>query len=345
MQIMKRTLIFIKVMLVLTGFIVVSCTTNEHAGMDTAYTNIDPKDELCEQVGVNHNLMVDRMIDDILQQKSTRSIVIDPIDPSNPIGPIKPIKPIRFEYETLKAIEFLTIPESKKLEIKGYWTKVCDSIRLGLIDTTFVFNPSISYNLRKTQIEDIFVDDDFDLASLNLRLNNIKENVQLINNDTERRVLLMGLSVAKNTLQYWHDNYDRICDSLNIVAPPILNPLSHQALCECLVPTRGWLGYNWKSAGRSDAKAALAAGVWYCGSGLAAGGPLSWQAGATYVAGRAAFASLLDLASQHFASSGYSLELVGSLVGETYKLNYNTLLADFLRSPNIDKPIIIIAKP
>lgn len=343
---MKKILSLKMIACVLIVLSCISCSSDECA--DNAISaDVDSQEQLCERVGEDHNLMVDHMFEQILAQTTeSRSDVIPVPDPIDPIGPpVVPVKPIRFEYETLKAIEFLSISDSKKLEIKGYWTKVCDSIRLGLIDTTFVFNPSVSYNLHETQIENIFEDNDFDLSSLNLRLDNIKTNVQRINNDTERRVLLMGLSVAQNTLQYWHDNYNRICDSLNIIAPPILNPLSRSDLHYCQVVTRGWLGYNWKKAGQSDVKAALAAGIWYCGSGLAAGGPLSWQAGATYVAGRAAFASLLDLASQHFAGSGYSLELVDSLVDETYKLNYQTLLIDLMRSPYIDKPIIIIAKP
>jgi len=341
---MKKLHSLVSIAIATTSILIASCTSNQPPDLNAASGNLDPRDQLCEQVGVDHNLLLDEFFSQM--SVSTRSIVIPEPNPNDPIGPpVVPIKPIRFEYETLKSIDLLSLPESKKLEIKNYWTKVCDSIRIGLIDTTFVFNPSITYDLRQTQIENLFEDEDFDLPSLNSRLDNIKENVLNINDDTERRVLLMGLSVAKNTLQYWYDNYDRICDSLEIIAPPVLNPLSPSAVRASHVPTRGWLGYNWKKAGEADVRSALNAGIWYCGSGLAAGGPLSWQAGAAYVAGRAAFGSLLDLASQHFYSSGYNLELVGSLIDETYKLNYNTLLADFLRSPYIDKPIIIIAKP
>ena len=63
------------------------------------------------------------------------------------------------------------------------------------------------------------------------------------------------------------------------------------------------------------------------------------------MAGRAAFASLFDLAGQYLVGSGYSLELVGDLVDETYEMNYNALLTDLLQAPYIDKPIIILATP
>ena len=337
---MKKSLSFNIAMFVLASFAVVSCSTNEHVNMDvTSIANNNPGDRLCDQVGADHNLIMDQMFDEIFRQKpSSRSNVIDPIRP-----PDIPIKPIRFEYDMLKTIDLLSISESRKLEMKRHWTKVCDSIRLGLIDTTFVFNPSASYNIYEAQILDVFENDDFDITSLNVCLDNIKGNVKRVDDDTERRILLMALSVTKNTLQYWHDNYDRICDSLNCIAPPVLNPLSQSDSYCRPVSTRGWLGYNWKKAGKTDVNAAFLAGVWYCGSGLASGGPLSWQAGAVYVAGRAALASLFDLAGQHFVSSGYSLELVGDLVDETYEMNYDALLADLLRSPYIDKPIIILA--
>lgn len=345
---MKKSLSFSIAMFVLASFAVGACSTNEHADMGaTSVANNDSGDQLCDQVGADHNLIMDQMFDEIFRQMpSSRSNVTDPFLPIDPIRPPDiPVKPIRFEYDMLKTIDLLSISESKKLEMKRHWTKVCDSIRLGLIDTTFVFNPSASYNIYEAQIVDVFENDDFDMASLNVCLDNIKENVKRVDDDIERRILLMALSVTKNTLQYWHDNYDRICDSLNSIAPPVLNPLS-QSDSHCRqVSTRGWLGYNWKKAGKTDANAAFLAGIWYCGSGLAAGGPLSWQAGAAYVAGRAAFASLFDLAGQYLVGSGYSLELVGDLVDETYEMNYNALLTDLLQAPYIDKPIIILATP
>ncbi|WP_337624613.1 hypothetical protein, partial [Alistipes communis] len=126
---MKKSLSFSIAMFVLASFAVGACSTNEHADMmgATSVANNDSGDQLCNQVGADHNLIMDQMFDEIFRQMpSSRSNVTDPFLPIDPIRPPDiPVKPIRFEYDMLKTIDLLSISESKKLEMKRHWTKVC----------------------------------------------------------------------------------------------------------------------------------------------------------------------------------------------------------------------------
>lgn len=67
-------------MFVLASFAVSACSTNEHADMGAAsVVNNDSGDQLCDRVGADHNLIMDRMFDEMFRQMpSSRSTVTDP---------------------------------------------------------------------------------------------------------------------------------------------------------------------------------------------------------------------------------------------------------------------------
>ena len=342
---MKKILSLGSVVFILTVFFIVSCSSNE-GGVNV--DRIDSQDAICEQVGVDHNQMVEYIFDRILTQTSdSRSIVIPEPDPNDPIGPIKPIKPIRFELEALEAINCLAIPAKEKVEIRNYLIKSCDSVRMGLIDTTNTFSPSLTYRLREAEICQMFNDDDFDLVSLNHRLNDIRVSVEKMQNKTERQILLMGLSIAENTFQYWHANFDRICDSLGVVIPPLVTkPFSNSSVSLNCSMTRGWLGLNWKQAGTEDFKAGIGAAIGYFGRGFWCGGPFAWKAGAAIVAGTAAVASVSDLITQLALGSGYSVSLINEFVNYTYKDTYDIAFSEFLgNSLVVSKPFVLEIEP
>ena len=174
-------------------------------------------------------------------------------------------------------------------------------------------------------------DDDYDLTSLCSRINSIKESAKEIDDDIERRAILIGASIAENTLQYWHDNFDRICDSLNIILPPnigsdpIISPSSIQ-----YPQTRGWLGFNWKSAGIHDLGAGLGAATSWFSRGCVALGPAGWKAAAVYIGVRAAVGSLTDLIYQYADNNGYSVSLIGELIDCNYDAINLDLISDYI---------------
>lgn len=337
---MKKIITFAYSVLLLAGFVTVSCSTNEPATMDVAsFTNSDFENELCDQVGIDHNVMIDQMFDDIFQQTpKSRSIVIDPGEPFDPIGPGDPIEPITLEYRLSDCIDLLTISDDEKTQIKGIISQVCDDYLSGDIDTTIVFEPSNLYLIYEAQLKAVMNDDDYDLTSLNSRISSIKESAKNIDDDTERQAILMGASIAENTLQYWHDNFDRICDSLNIILPPnigsdpIISPSSIQ-----YPQTRGWLGFNWKSAGIHDLGTGLIAATDWFSKGCVAFGPAGWKAAAVYIGARAAVGSLTDLIYQYADNSGYSVSLIGELID----CNYDAIKLDLISDYKIGGIVIV----
>ena len=330
---MKRIITFTYAILLLAGFVTVSCSTNEPATMNVAsFANNDFEDGLCSQVGIDHNLMIDQMFDDIFQQTpKSRSIVIDPGEPYDPIVPEDPIEPIILEYSLSDCIDLLTIPDDEKNQIKSTISQVCDDYLSGDIDTTAVFEPTNQYLIHESQLNAVMNDDDYDLTSLCSRINSIKESAKEIDDDIERRAILIGASIAENTLQYWHDNFDRICDSLSIILPlnsesdPIISPSSIH-----YPQTRGWLGFNWKSAGIHDLGAGLGAATSWFSRGCVALGPAGWKAAAVYIGVRAAVGSLTDLIYQYADNNGYSVSLIGELIDCNYDAINLDLISDYI---------------
>ena len=143
---MKKPLSFSIAMFVLASFAVGACSTNEHADMGaTSVANNDSGDQLCDQVGADHNLIMDQMFDEIFRQMpSSRSNVTDPFLPIDPIGPNDPIKPIFIDYKIFDCIDLLTIPESEKVEIKKTISQVHADCLSGKIDTTAYLSRRIS---------------------------------------------------------------------------------------------------------------------------------------------------------------------------------------------------------
>ena len=180
---------------------------------------------------------------------SSRSNVTDPFLPIDPIGPNDPIKPIFIDYKIFDCIDLLTIPESEKVEIKKTISQVHADCLSGKIDTTAVFEPTNQYLTHKARLESIIKNDNYDLNSLCQQIDAVKQSAKDIEDDVERQAILMGASVAQNSLRYWHDNFDRICDSLGLVLPPIIDSERLSAPLVNHSQTRGWLGYNWKQAG------------------------------------------------------------------------------------------------
>lgn len=127
----------------------------------------------------------------------------------------------------------------------------------------------------------------------------------------------MGASIAQNSLPYWHDNFDRICDSLVLFYPspkkiiglrPLSTPLATRS------ETRGWLGYNWEQAGVADLIGGLTAGTGkFCGACRFLG-PAGWKAIAIAVTVGGVLASVSDLIYQYGANSGYSVSIVNPSV-------------------------------
>ncbi len=312
----------------------ISCSSNECA--DNAISaDVDSQEQLCERVGEDHNLLLDEFFSQMFA--TTRSIVIPKPDPIDPIGP--PEGPLRFDYKLFECVDFLTIPASEKVEIKKALTQVRTDYLAGKIDTTVVFEPTDQYLVHKTQLETVVNDGDYDLTSLFSRIDAIKASAKEIDDEIERQAILMGASIAKNSLQYWHDNFDRICDSLDIVIPPIggFQPLS-TASKPCR-QTRGWLGYNWKSAGVADLLAGLAASTDPFGQACNFLGLAGWKAMAVYVTVYAVIGSLGDLIYQHGSNNGYSISLVKELIDCEYDCTLADLRSDLLIGSIIITPI------
>ena len=156
-------------------------------------TDSDFKNALCDQVGRDHNVILDQMFDDIFQQApKSRSIVIPPPIPIDPIGPEDPIGPIILEYRLNECIDLLTISDDEKNQIRGTISQVYDDYLSGDIDTTIVFEPSNMYLIYEAQLKAVMNDNDYDLTSLNSRISSIKESAKNIDDDTERQAILMG---------------------------------------------------------------------------------------------------------------------------------------------------------
>ena len=333
-KIMKKFLSFgsIACMSMVLSFI--SCSSEEHAG-GAVSTDLNSQDELCQQVGADHNLLLDEFLSQMFA--TTRSIVIPKPDPIDPIDP--PVVPLRFDYKLFECVDLLTIPENEKIEVKKVLTQVRKDYLMGKIDTTVVFEPTDQYLVHKTQLETVMNDGDYDLTSLFSRIDNIKASAKAIEDETERQAILMGASIAKNSLQYWHDSFDRICDSLDIVIPPIggFQPLS--AVSKGCQQTRGWLGYNWKAIGIADLGTGLMASMDHFSNACKFLGPVGWKAAAIYIGSRAAVGSLVSMLSQHAGNNGYSVSLIDYLVDCTYDATLYDLKQDFLLGSVIIKPI------
>ena len=274
---------------------------------------------------------MDQMFDEIFRQMpSSRSNVTDPFLPIDPIGPNDPIKPIFIDYKIFDCIDLLTIPESEKVEIKKTISQVHADCLSGKIDTTAVFEPTNQYLTHKARLESIIKNDNYDLNSLCQQIDAVKQSAKDIEDDVERQAILMGASVAQNSLRYWHDNFDRICDSLGLVLPPIIDSERLSAPLVNHSQTRGWLGYNWNQAGVTDLVGGLTTGTGkFCGACRFLG-PAGWKAVAIATAGGAAFASLSDLIYQYGANSGYSVSIVNTLVDYAYDATLYELRKDFL---------------
>lgn len=331
---MKKILSLKMIACVLIVLSCISCSSDECA--DNAISaDVDSQEQLCERVGEDHNLLLDEFFSQMFA--TTRSIVIPKPDPIDPIGP--PEGPLRFDYKLFECVDFLTIPASEKVEIKKALTQVRTDYLAGKIDTTVVFEPTDQYLVHKTQLETVVNDGDYDLTSLFSRIDAIKASAKEIDDETERQAILMGASIAKNSLQYWHDNFDRICDSLDIVIPPIggFQPLS-TASKPCR-QTRGWLGYNWKSAGVADLGTGLLAAMDHFSGACKLLGPIGWKAAAIYIGSRAAIGSLVNLVGQCAGENGYSVSLINYLVDYTYDATLYDLRQDFLIGSIVIKPI------
>lgn len=323
------------VVFILTVFFIVSCSSN--GVVDRTIS----QNAMCDQVGADHNLIMDQMFDEIFRQMpSSRSNVTDPFLPIDPIGPNDPIKPIFIDYKIFDCIDLLTIPESEKVEIKKTISQVHADCLSGKIDTTAVFEPTNQYLTHKARLESIIKNDNYDLNSLCQQIDAVKQSAEDIEDDVERQAILMGASVAQNSLRYWHDNIDRICDSLGFVLPPNIGSDPIISSSSIHYPqTRGWLGYNWKQAGVADLAGGLAAGTGkFCGACKFLG-PAGWKAVAIATAGGAAFASLSDLICQYGASGGYSVSIVSPLVDYAYDATLYELRKDFLVGSIVISPV------
>lgn len=122
-------------------------------------------------------------------------------------------------------------------------------------------------------------DDDINLFSLQSRINRtiVDENKYLTGIALED--FLAAASVANNTLQYWHDNYDKWTTTL---ATPITKAKS----------------FNWKQLGKADVKACITGVSGELVSCLLVTGPVGWKAWLAVAVGSAVIGSADDALDQ-----------------------------------------------
>lgn len=133
-----------------------------------------------------------------------------------------------------------------------------------------------------TDILDLMTDNDLDINSLQTRIQNILFGVNNnITVDREKRVLYLSIAVAKHSLIYWHDNFQKWLD---------LNPnYSNQSEAE---------GFSWKRFGTSDVKSAAGTAIVMTSTGayaaMAVTGPGGWVAAGAVTVAAAGIGSCID---------------------------------------------------
>lgn len=137
-------------------------------------------------------------------------------------------------------------------------------------------------NSEKMILDDLNIvlsDDDYDIISLNNRIESIELRVSSMNlTEKEQFIIYSSTSVAKYSLAYWKDNYMEWRNTL---------------IDEELTSTRV-NGFSWKSVGKNDVAGAAAVGV----AGLF--GPIGWGTFASGVIGGAVGGSAYDAVLQLF---------------------------------------------
>lgn len=150
-----------------------------------------------------------------------------------------------------------------------------------------LYNAQVASNLSSDQIQMIdelnvvMSDDDYSLASLQSRINNIESQVPALNlTEDQQSVVYSATSIAKYTLEYWNANFDNWV-ALNTNLGGRVNRS---------------LGFSWKQVGKND----VAGGI---GGAVATGiarffGPVGWGVWGAGILGGAAGASAYDAIMQ-----------------------------------------------
>lgn len=131
------------------------------------------------------------------------------------------------------------------------------------------------------ELNTVMSDDDYNLSSLNSRIDNIEMRIQSLNLTVdEQLVLYSATSVARHTLEYWNVNLEKWQTSLGDLE---------------VVRTSG---YNWKSIGKHDVAGAVS--VAYSMSWANMFGPISTSAWIIGIGGGAIGASTYEAIMQSF---------------------------------------------
>lgn len=128
-------------------------------------------------------------------------------------------------------------------------------------------------------LDQIMTDDDINLFSLQSRINRTIVDANKYLTGIALEDFLAAASVANNTLQYWHDNYDKWTTTLNT---PITKANS----------------FNWKQLGKADVKGCIAGVSGELVSCLLVTGPVGWKAWLAVAVGSAVIGSADDALDQ-----------------------------------------------
>ena len=129
------------------------------------------------------------------------------------------------------------------------------------------------------ELDAIMTDGDLILTSLNSRIDNCTERAKLLLSGTKLEEFLASASVAKNTLQYWHNNHMDWVSTLNT---PITRASS----------------VNWKQLGKADVIGCVASVTGSGVSWLLGCGPVGWKAWLAVAASGAIVGSVEDALDQ-----------------------------------------------
>lgn len=129
------------------------------------------------------------------------------------------------------------------------------------------------------ELDAIMTDSDLSLTSLYNRIDNSVERAKVLLSGIELEEFLASASVAKNTLQYWHNNYTDWGSTLN-------NPITRAS------------SFNWKQLAKADVIGCVASVTGGGVSWLLGCGPVGWKAWLAVAASGAVVGSVEDALDQ-----------------------------------------------
>ncbi|MGY4536267.1 hypothetical protein ACVW0P_000674 [Mucilaginibacter sp. UYNi724] len=146
---------------------------------------------------------------------------------------------------------------------------------------------SVNQKLVFDKLLSVMTDESTSFEETKNQINALEASAKLDLSENELPLILVSTSIAKNTVEYWHDNIDKWNALLND------SKLSTQSL-KNNVDQAGGPGFSWKSVGATDVATGAGAAVttWWLN---VAGGPMSGQiAYGTAIASAAAGGSVAN---------------------------------------------------